>query len=185
MAVEEPIYRIVRKIGAVEVREYSPYVVAEVLIKGEAATAGNVAFPILAGYIFGKNKGRTKLTMTAPVTQTSQPVKLAMTAPVTQSSAPGGYMIQFVLPRGVTLATAPEPLDPRVTVREAPMQRVAAIRFSGFWTDANYNEHLNLLTSALHKANEKWSGEPIYARYDAPFIPWFMRRNEIWLSVGD
>ena len=184
MAIEEPAFQVVRKIGAVEVREYSPYVVAEVLISAEAADAGNAAFPILAGYIFGKNTGQKKFAMTAPVTQSARPMKLKMTAPVTQSAAQGGFVVQFVLPRDVTLDSAPEPLDARVKLREVPAHRVAVIRFSGFWSYANYNQHLAELQQALRSANETWSGEPLYARYDAPFMPWFLRRNEIWLNVS-
>jgi SOUL heme-binding protein len=183
MAIEEPEYQVLRKRGTVEVREYAPYVVAEVLIDAEPSVAGNAAFPILAGYIFGKNKGQKKFAMTAPVTQSTQPMKMAMTAPVTQRATEGGQAVQFVLPRDVTLDGAPEPLDARVTLREVPARRVAVIRFSGRWTDANYNQHLAELQQALHSANESWSGEPVYARYDAPFVPWFMRRNEIWLNV--
>lgn len=183
MAIEEPKHQVVRKLGAVEVREYSPYVVAEVLIDAEAEVAGNAAFPILAGYIFGKNRGRQKFAMTSPVTQSAAPTKMAMTAPVTQSAAAGGQLVQFVLPRGVTLASAPEPLDARVKLREVPAHQVAVIRYSGFWSDANYNEHLAELRQKLQDAKVKWSGEPVYARYDAPFIPWFLRRNEIWLTV--
>jgi hypothetical protein len=183
MAIEEPAYQVVRNIGAVEVRDYSPYVAAEVLISTTASDAGNAAFPILAGYIFGKNKGQKKFAMTAPVTQSAQPMKLKMTAPVTQSAAQGGSVVQFVLPRGVTLDSAPEPLDARVKLREVPARRVAVIRFSGLWSDANYNRHLAELQQTLRSANQTWTGEPVYARYDAPFMPWFLRRNEIWLSI--
>lgn len=182
-AIEEPAYEVIRNMGAVEVRQYAPYVVAEVLIAGSAAVAGSRAFPILAGYIFGKNKGENRLAMTAPVTQTAAPIKLAMTAPVTQSAAPGGYLVQFVLPKGVTLATAPEPIDQRVTLRKVQPTRVAVIRYSGFWSDANYHQHLALLQETLQRAGVKWSGEPIYSRYNSPFTPWFLRRNEIWLQI--
>ena len=182
-AVEEPDYEVVQQLGEVEVRQYASYVVAEVLIAGPADEAGNQAFPILAGYIFGKNQGERKLAMTAPVTQSAAPVKYEMTAPVTQTAAPGGTFVQFVLPRGVTLATAPQPLDDRVRLREAPARKLAAIRYSGFWSQANYDEHLGKLQATLRTAGLAWSGEPVYARYNAPFTPWFMRRNEIWLSV--
>ena len=103
-ATEEPEYKVVRKLGDVEVREYGAYSVAEVVVTGAAADAGKIAFPILAGYIFGKNKGERKFAMTAPVTQAAVPVKLDMNAPVTQSEVPGGYLVQFVLPRNVTVA---------------------------------------------------------------------------------
>jgi hypothetical protein len=98
-ATEEPDYKVVQKFDAIEVREYGAYTVAEVVVPGPANEAGNKAFPILAGYIFGKNKGDRKLAMTAPVTQAAESVKLEMTAPVTQSSAPGGFRVQFVLPK--------------------------------------------------------------------------------------
>jgi hypothetical protein len=62
--------------------------------------------------------------------------------------------------------------------------RVAAIRYSGFWSDANYNRHLAQLEEVLSAAGLAWTGEPIYARYNPPFTPWFLRRNEIWLQLS-
>jgi hypothetical protein len=183
MAIEEPSYEVVQQFDGVELRQYAPYVVAQVLVAGTAEQAGNEAFPILAGYIFGKNKGERKFDMTAPVTQAAVPMKLEMTAPVTQAPAPGGHLVQFVLPKGITLASAPEPLDPRVQLREVPGQRVAVIRYSGFWSQANYDEHLALLQAALRTAGLRWTGEPILSRYNPPFTPWFLRRNEIWLIL--
>ena len=183
-AIEEPAYNVLRAFGNVELRQYAPYVVAEVVTDGAAEDAGNAAFPILAGYIFGKNKAKKTFDMTAPVTQTAAPVKMAMTAPVTQATAPGGgQLIQFVLPRGVTLETAPEPLDPRVQLRLVPASQWAAIRYSGTWSQANYDEHLALLRAALMTEGVVTQGEPVLARYNAPFTPWFLRRNEIWLAL--
>lgn len=182
-ATEEPEFQVVRQLGNIEVRQYPGYTVAEIVVPGPFGEAGNQAFPILAGYIFGKNKGERKLAMTAPVTQAAIPVKLEMTAPVTQTAAPGGFVVQFVLPKGVTLASAPEPLDARVHLREVTPSRVAVIRYSGFWSDANYRDHLEQLQVALRAADLPWSGEPVYSRYDAPFTLWFMRRNEIWLHL--
>ena len=182
-AVEEPEYRIVRSLGDIEIRQYAPYTVAEVVVPGPADDAGNQAFPILSGYIFGKNKGEKRFSMTAPVTQTAVPVKMEMTAPVTQRAAPGGFLVQFVLPKGVTVANAPEPLDAQIQLREVQPAPVAVIRYSGFWSESNYNEHLDRLQTALRTAQLAWSGEPVYSRYNAPFTPWFMRRNEIWLHL--
>ena len=196
-AIEEPSYEVVRKIDDVEVRQYAPYIVAEVQIEADADEAGNLAFPILAGYIFGKNKGKQEFAMTAPVTQAAAPVRLEMTAPVTQAAASGtpgshvvqqsttagGFMVQFVLPKGVTVANAPEPLDARVMLREVAPQCVAVIRYSGFWSDANYKEHLEKLRATLKAADLTPSGEPVFSRYNPPFTPWFMRRNEIWLAL--
>jgi SOUL heme-binding protein len=182
-AIEEPDYQVTRKFDNVELRQYAPYVVAEVVLATSAEDAGNQAFPILAGYIFGKNKGEKKFAMTAPVTQTAAPVRIEMTAPVTQAAVAGGMRVQFVLPKGVTLATAPEPIDPRVQLRLVPAAAWAVIRYSGTWSQSNYAEHLGELKASLEVAGVATQGEPVFARYNAPFTPWFMRRNEIWLEL--
>jgi len=183
-AIEEPEFQIVRSLPDIEVRQYAAYTVAEVVVAGPQGEAGNQAFPILAGYIFGKNKGEKRFAMTAPVTQAAVPVKLEMTAPVTQTATSGGFLVQFVLPKGVTVANAPEPLDERVQLREVPSAQVAVIRYSGFWSESNDSEHLAKLQTALRSAGLTWAGEPVYSRYNAPFTPWFMRRNEIWLHLA-
>jgi hypothetical protein len=183
-AIEEPVYEVVRTLDErIELRRYAPYVVAEVVVDARADDAGSRAFPILAGYIFGKNKGQRKMAMTAPVTQQAEPMKMAMTAPVTQAVAEGGMRVQFVLPRDVPLEAAPEPLDPRVQLREEPPALRAVIRYSGTWSQANYDAHLARLREALASAGIATVGEPVLARYNAPLTPWFMRRNEIWLAV--
>lgn len=179
-----PDYEVVRKLGDIEVRRYAPYTVAEILVAGSADEAVNWAFPILAGYIFGKNKGDRTLAMTTPVTQTAAPIQFAMTAPLTQVAAPGGFLVQFVLPRGVTVKSAPEPNDPRVQLREVPARTIAAIRYSGSWSASNYAEHLTTLMAALKAVALSWSGEPAFSRYNAPWTPWFLRRNEIWLPLS-
>ena len=189
-AIEEPEFAVVKKLGAVEIRQYAPYVVAEVVVNANANDAGNQAFPILAGYIFGKNKGERKMAMTAPViqssapvTQTVAPVKMEMTAPVTQAAVAGGYLVQFVLPKTVSLTTAPEPLDERVQLREMPTANWAVITYSGTWSQSNFDENLAALRTALKAADIATQGEPVLSRYNGPFTPWFMRRNEIWLAL--
>jgi hypothetical protein len=184
-AIEQPKFTVLQKADVFEIRRYEPYVVAEVVVTGPATDAGNQAFPLLAGYIFGKNKGERKFDMTAPVTQTavSAPLKLEMTAPVTQTPAPEGFLVQFMMPGAYTLATLPEPLDARVKLREVPEQTVAVIKYSGTWSQSNYDEHLGMLIKALSQASIATQGEPVYSRYNAPFTPWFLRTNEIWFKV--
>ncbi len=185
MAIEEPSYEVVRRLdGAdVELRRYAPYVVAQVRVDGPSDRADSEGFRVLAGYIFGKNRGERRLEMTAPVTRSAAPVKLEMTAPVTRTADAEGYVVQFVLPKDVSLATAPEPIDPRVQLREVPGGLVAAIRYSGTWSQANYEEHLRTLEATLRDAGIAWTGEPVLSRYNGPMTPWFLRRNEIWLAV--
>ena len=167
-AIEEPAYQVIRKFDNVELRQYGPFVVAELVLDASSEDAGSQAFPILAGYIFGNNEGGKKF---------------AMTAPVTQVAVAGGMRVQFVLPKGVTLATAPEPIDPRVQLREMPAGIWAVIRYSGTWSQPNYLEHLGQLMASLEAVGMATQGEPVFARYNAPFTPWFMRRNEVWLAL--
>ncbi len=190
-AIDEPAYTVVQTTDVFEVRQYAPYLVAEVVVPGPVNEAGSQGFNLLGGYIFGKNKGERKLDMTAPVIQTpapvpqqaAPPVKLEMTAPVTQAATPGGFLVQFVMPKGYTLATLPEPLDARVKLREVPSNRVAVIRFSGSWSQSIYEEHLQKLRSALAVAGMATTGEPVSSRYNSPFSLPFLRRNEIWLNL--
>jgi hypothetical protein len=181
MAIDEPGYTVVRTDDAFEVRRYEPYVVAETVVSAAAEEAGNQGFRILAGYIFGQNKGARKIAMTAPVAQA--PTKIAMTAPVAQSATVDGYAVQFAMPREWTLETLPEPTDPRVKLRAIPARTVAVISYSGTWSQANYEENLKKLQEALAKAGLQWHGAAIWARYDPPWKPWFWRRNEILLEL--
>jgi hypothetical protein len=182
-ATEEPKYTVVRQYDGFEVREYAPYLVAEVVVAGPAEDAGSQGFRILAGYIFGQNQGERKISMTAPVTQAPAPARIEMTAPVTQAAVDGGYVVQFMMPGEFTLETLPEPLDPRVKLKEVAGGRFAVIRYSGTWSQRNYQEHLEKLERGVEAARLSTSGGPIYSRYDAPYVPWFMRRNEIWLRL--
>ena len=90
-----------------------------------------------------------------------------------------------MLPKGVTRDNAPEPLDVRVVLRDIAPSRVAVVRYSGFWSESNYQQHLAKLQAALRAADLSSVGEPVYSRYNAPLTPWFMRRNEIWLHLAD
>ena len=168
-AIEEPEYEVIKTVDKVEFRKYSPYVVAEVVVDATAEDAGNRAFPILAGYIFGKNKGNRKFAMTAPVTQTSEPTRIEMTVPATQPSVMGTVRVQFVLPKEVTMATAPEPIDPRIQLRLVAAGNWAVLRYSGSWSQANYQEHLSELKTLLEAQGVTTQGEPVLARYNAPF----------------
>lgn len=188
MAIETPPHRVVQQAKDLEVREYASYVVAETEVEGEQTEVGNEAFRRLAGYIFGKNRGERRLEMTSPVVQApTEGTKIAMTAPVTQ--APTGtadrraWLVQFMMPAQYTLDTLPEPRDTRVTLRALPARRVAVHRYSGTWSKENYEEHLATLKAAMQREGLVAKGEPVWARYDPPYTPWFLRTNEIQIEV--
>jgi len=180
VAYESPTYSVVRALGSVEIREYRPYVVAETKVGGSPDTAGNEGFRILAKYIFGSNRGARKIAMTAPVSQKKvEGTKIAMTSPVTQEKAGDEFVVQFMMPSEYAIEELPEPDDPRITFRQVPARTFAAVTYSGSWSQRNYQKHLAVLLDSLRAAGYRAIGEPIWARYDAPFKPWFLRRNEI------
>lgn len=184
MAVEEPAFELVSKTGGYDVRSYPATLVAETATEASFDDAGNQAFRVLAGYIFGANRSRSKLAMTAPVSQQARPEKIAMTAPVSQKAGPTGYVVQFTMPSGYSLATLPVPDDARVTLREIPARKVAVLRYSGSWSKAHYEEKLQALRSALRIDGLSTFGEPEFARFNSPWQLWFLRRNEIWLTLA-
>lgn len=185
MAIETPKFKLVAKHGDVELREYPAAIVAETEVDGEQGNAGNEAFSRLAGYIFGKNSGAKKIAMTAPVTQApAEGTRIAMTAPVTQQrSGPKRWQVQFMMPSSWTLDTLPTPNDARVHLRVVEPKRVAAITYSGTWSEANYREHLQKLEAGLVRQGLAKKGDPVWARYDPPWTPWFLRTNEILVEL--
>ena len=184
MALEKPSYEVLESDGRMELRAYEPYIVAETFVEADFERAGNQGFRRLADYIFGNNRSRQKMQMTAPVAQTTSE-KIAMTAPVSMHREGESYRITFMMPSEYTLETLPEPVDPQVRLREVPAALVAAIRYSGTWSEQRYEAHRDELESWIENRGWTATGEPVFARYDPPFKPWFLRRNEILIPLEE
>jgi len=183
MAIEEPRFNVLQKDGSFELREYPPYIVAETRVEAGFEDAGSLAFQRLFRYISGNNIAQQKIAMTAPVTQ-SRGEKISMTAPVSQVADGNAYLVAFTLPSTYTLATAPQPLDPTIQIRAVPAQLIACWRYSGRWTESNYRDHEVLLRERINSRELIARGNPVLARYNPPFTPWFMRRNEVLIPVA-
>jgi hypothetical protein len=184
MALEEPAYSVIASTGNYEVRRYEPYLVAEVDVDGNFGSAGNDAFRMLAGYIFGDNVPEQKMAMTAPVESTAG-TKMAMTAPVTSRSAgdTNRYTYAFVMERKYTLDTLPKPTNPEVRIVPREGRVMAVRRYSGTWSENRYRDNEDQLLAALNDNSIDVIGDPVFARYNAPFTPWFMRRNEVMVEI--
>ncbi len=168
MATEELPYRVLEHDGAFELRQYPPYLVAETRIRADFDSAGNQGFRRLLRYLSGANRASASIAMTAPVSQVAEGDE---------------YRVAFVMPAGYTLATLPVPLDPAVTTRQAPAELQAVWRYSGRWTESRFNEMEDKLRHVLPSHGLAAIGTAIIARYDAPFIPWPLRRNEVLIPV--
>ena len=184
MAAEEAEYTVALKQDKLEIRDYAPSIVAEVIVNDNFEDASGAAFRKLFNYISGDNTGRNKIAMTSPVSQKPEPEKIAMTSPVGQRKSDQGWAVSFMMPASYTMDSIPLPDDASVVLREVPAHRAAAIRYSGTWSEKAYKKQLALLLEWIEAESLETMGEPVWARYNAPFTPWFMRRNEILIPVG-
>ena len=187
MAVEQPKYRIEKDYGSFEVRVYERAIVAETVVTGAFGDGTSEGFRRLAGYIFGANDGCRKIAMTAPVgAEPARGTKIAMTAPVGSEKTPEGWVVTFTMPSSLTMKTLPAPDDARVRLRELPPRRVAAVRFSGTWGAEKFEAIATRLVSEAKEAGLVPADAPsVFARYDPPWTPWFLRRNEVLIPLDE
>lgn len=183
---EQPRYEVVDHAeGGVEIRRYGPRLAADTTVEGDSAEAGrSAAFRILAGYIFGANRSKNEVAMTAPVEVQAGSRKIAMTAPV--ETAPAGadrYTMRFFLPSHLTLATAPEPSDPRVRLAMVPEEILAVLRYTGSRADERIVARRDELLRALERSAWRPTAEPVSLFYDPPWTLSFLRRNEVAVPV--
>lgn len=188
MATEQIPYSVVRTLDSgVEIRDYGALVVAEIQVDAQSfREAGDSGFKRLAGYIFGANRSRRKIAMTAPVTMAlEEGERIAMTAPVARKPLPdGGWRMSFYMPAGYSLETLPIPDDPAVTLGVEPPRRVAALRFSGSGTDKQFAERTAQMLAALALEGIATLGNPWTARYNAPWVLPPLRRNEAMIELA-
>jgi hypothetical protein len=182
-AVEEPAFKTFLQEGAFEIRDYPSLVVAEVTVSGGQKEAASKGFRLLAGYIFGGNKRRQSIPMTAPVEQAPSSEKIAMTAPVTQIADAGNWIVRFTMPRAYTLDTLPEPNDPKVQLKRLPTERVAVIRFSGLAGKGDVDAKTTELVALIKAHHLRAIGPVSLAQYNPPWTLWFMRRNEVMIPI--
>ena len=172
MSLDEPEYEVIEQTDAFELRAYKPFLVAETRVDGDFDEASGRAFRSLVSYIQGDNQGGRNLPMTAPVNQ--------------QRVADGNddtWLFQFVMPKEYVLQMLPQPMDEGVTLRQIPARLVAARRYSGGWGEQKYRDNEQALLEALQQERLMPVGAPIFARYNAPFVPGFLRRNEVLVDV--
>jgi hypothetical protein len=183
VGIEKVQYDVVGKNDAIQIREYKPYLIAETLVDSDFKEAGNVAFRRLFNYISGANQTQESIAMTAPVNQQPASEKIAMTAPVTQQAAGDEYAISFVMPAKFTIDTIPQPTDDKVVIKEVPGYKAAVIRYSGAWSQKRYEAKKAVLEAYIKDNGLKVAGEAVWARYNPPFQPWFLRRNEVIIPI--
>ncbi len=185
MATEEPVFTVSFTRGDFAIRDYPEMVVAQVSVTGDRKDAASSGFRLLAGYIFGGNTAKQKIAMTAPVTQAAAGgEKIAMTAPVLQSGDDDNWVVRFIMPRGSTLETLPQPKNPKVHLHAIAPARMAVVRFSGLARRDTIAAATDALWGFVKAQNLQAIGSPSLAQYDPPWTLWFLRRNELLLPIA-
>ena len=169
---EEVPYEGVKKIGDIEIRRYPEVILA--VVEGFIDDSG---FSLLFQYISGENKTRRRIAMTAPVI-TSE--KIRMTTPVITKNE---YMA-FALPSTYAKETVPAPTTPAVKIEIQPEKEMAVLRFSGRTSDVRVEKYVQKLKTSLLVQGIQSRGEPVLMRYNSPFTPSFLRRNEIGIEIS-
>ena len=174
MAVEEPSFEKLVEYEEFEIRKYPPLIVAETVVENEFDDAGTAAFKRLGGYIFGANQSNDKIDMTAPVS----------TEPMGEIDGKKQWKVHFVMPAGKTMTNLPVPNDATVIRKEIPEQIVAVHRFSGRWSEERFKEKTDFLIEQVKQQGlVPKVGSARYARYNPPYVPWFLRRNEVIVEI--
>jgi hypothetical protein len=121
------------------------------------------AFMVLASYIFGGNAESEKIAMTAPVVTDSR--------------------MSFILPADMSIEDAPKPDGQDIVFEAIPRRRVAALSFSWWASTKRVESKTAALLSLLEDKGIEVTGNPFLMRYNDPWTPPFLRRNEVAIQV--
>eukprot|EP00903_Cladosiphon_okamuranus_P020038 g18405.t2 len=125
--------------------------------------------------------------MTAPV-RTEQPQKatVAMTSPVRTEVKSNfrNMRVSFVMPKKYTTGTLPKPKNNKVRIRSVGAHRTVVVRFRGGSPDEKkVAEESRRLFQALEEEDLTPKGGLMIYQYHPPFMPGFLRRNEVAVRV--
>ncbi len=179
--IESPKYKVLEKQGDFEIRQYEPYFVASTTYDRSKGETQRDAFMRLFEYISGKNAARSKIKMTAPVTDS---IKIPMTAPVTDAPSNGLRKMEFMMPSILTKRQIPVPRDERVVIEKIPARLIATHQFSWFADKEKKQEKANELEVWIERQGlYNITKEAFYAGYDAPYVLPFLKRHEMLIVV--
>ena len=161
-------YKVVRKDGKFEIRDYPTLTVAETPIAPGARDGDDGSFIRLFRFISGDNDVKQKI---------------AMTTPVFMSGGGTNSTMAFVMPANLKATAAPKPSAGPVKVRDVAAGRFAVLRYSGARNAKAETESLALLRARLRALNSNSNASPLYGYFDPPWTPAFLRRNEVMLRL--
>ncbi|RLM57066.1 heme-binding protein [Halobellus sp. Atlit-31R] len=177
-SAESVPYERVRTIDGVEIRRYPRLVLAETTAADQLT-----AFRRLFRYISGANAGEASIPMTTPVE--TRGASISMTAPVrSEPTDDDGVRMAFFLPPSYDVDTAPEPTASTVELTAEPSKTVAVKQFSWYAPQRRVERQERALRRTLERAQVDVVGDPSLLRYNDPWTPPFLRRNEIAIEIA-
>lgn len=87
------------------------------------------------------------------------------------------------LPSRYTKETAPIPKNNEVKIQEQQEKMFAVFRFSGKTNEKRVRQQFQKLLDMVKENNITVKGSPILMRYNSPFAPGFIRRNEVAVEI--
>lgn len=164
-STETPDYRVIRTDGKFEIRDYPALTLATTPMNDNGMDG---SFGQLFRFITGKNEGAEKI---------------AMTAPVLIDTAKDRKTMSFIMPRKAVENGVPKPAGDSVNLGKVEASRFAVLRFAGGRTTDNEKAATEKLTAWLDGLKLTGKGDPIFAYYDPPWTPVFLRRNEVMIRI--
>lgn len=164
--IEQPQYELIKKQSPYELRRYQAFTMIEASDRDLKSYQG---FRLAFDFIQGENQSRQKISMTAPV--------------VNQMSDDGIQTTAFVMPLKMAHEDVPNPSNQSLKKVLVPERICAVYRFSSnpkMTVIRKYEEELKQWIDAQGYLRV---GNLQLARYNPPFIPGFLKRNELWFEV--
>ena len=165
-ATETPDFKVIRTDDKFEIRDYPALTIATTPMSDDGMNGG---FGELFRFITGKNETAEKIEMTSPVLIDTAKDKKTMS---------------FIMPKKAVEKGVPKPAGDGVSLGKVEAARFAVLRFGGGRTAENEKEAIEKLRTWLGGQQIAGKGEPLFAYYDPPWTPVFMRRNEVMIRIA-
>lgn len=163
---EKSKYITLLRDGPFEIREYDAFYSASALDKRPLDA---YEFNRIFDYINGNNNSNKKISMTIPVIN-----QLKTNEETTE----------FILPSKFSEDNQPpQPRDDLIRIRKRDKKTTAALGFRGVVTEKIIKEKEKTLLEWVNKNGYIINGDYMLARYNPPFVPSILRKNEILIDV--
>jgi DNA gyrase inhibitor GyrI len=168
--LEQPKYKVVRKENDIEVRSYDKILMSSVKVNGNQYNALRNGFQPLVRYIGAKERVSEKISMTAPVIQTT-------------NDETENWTVSFAMPSKYNIDNLPKPTNDDIYFEEIQPSLAAVIRFSGVADSSLLNQKASVLKRWLELNGYTESSSPKFLFYNDPTTPGFLRRNEVMIII--